>query len=118
MPLKSLEQPSGSAMWHKPLWADARPGYDKVRGLPRLGVCVFLLFVFQGMAILPQELVDYLVECLLCDSHAFSDIAAFSLVSYGFRQVAFRKYFAALEVGSAAHWDNLCRIAGVANWCR
>lgn len=70
------------------------------------------------MVILPQETLDYIVECLLCDAHAFSDIAAFSLVSYGFRQVAFRKYFVTLKVGSAAHWDNVCRVAGVADWCR
>ncbi|KAI1793502.1 hypothetical protein LXA43DRAFT_942349 [Ganoderma leucocontextum] len=100
MLLEGLEQPSGLAVCAKSLWTGARPGYDK------------------SVAILPGEILDYVVAYLLSDTHAFSDIAAFSLVSYGFRQVAFRRYFVTFEVRSAAHWDNVCKIPGVPSCAR
>ncbi len=82
-------------------------------------MCAFnSLSMTQGVPALPEEIIDHVLAYLVSDTHAFSKIAAFSLVSYRLRQMALRKYFAELEIDSAAHWDNVCKIAGVPSWVK
>ncbi|RPD64189.1 hypothetical protein L227DRAFT_495694, partial [Lentinus tigrinus ALCF2SS1-6] len=67
---------------------------------------------------LPAELLDSIALLLLRDAASFSAIASFSLVSWQFRKIAFRRYYDTLRVRSARHWVRLCRIDGIYSWVR
>ncbi|KAI0358019.1 hypothetical protein OH77DRAFT_1474762 [Trametes cingulata] len=67
---------------------------------------------------IPAEILDHIVFWLLRERRAFSSISAFALASHRFRQVAFRRYFAALHVRSAVHWVRTCQIVGTFTWVR
>ncbi|KAH9940864.1 uncharacterized protein BXZ73DRAFT_42334, partial [Epithele typhae] len=67
---------------------------------------------------IPSEVLDGIAESLLAGCHGFSSVGAFSLVSYQFRQVALRRYFAKLRIRSAKRWDACCRIRGACLWVR
>ncbi|KAI0917854.1 hypothetical protein AcV5_002686 [Taiwanofungus camphoratus] len=55
---------------------------------------------------------------MLAERYAFSSIASFSLVSYQFRQTAFRRFFASLYARSVTYWNHCCRVPGVFSWVR
>ncbi|KAI0687153.1 hypothetical protein C8T65DRAFT_819090 [Cerioporus squamosus] len=68
--------------------------------------------------VLPPEILDRIALLLVSDTAGFSTIASLSLVSWQFRQIAFRRYFTTLRVRSARHWVRLCRIDGMYSWVR
>ncbi|TFK90140.1 hypothetical protein K466DRAFT_644575 [Polyporus arcularius HHB13444] len=67
---------------------------------------------------LPPEILDRIVLLLVSDTAGFPAIASLSLVSWQFRQLAFRRYYATLRVRSARHWVRSCRIDGMYSWVR
>ncbi|KAL4246252.1 hypothetical protein ABKN59_009222 [Abortiporus biennis] len=66
----------------------------------------------------PSEILDEIVYHILSSNHTFSTIEAFSRVSFRFRQIALRSFFAKLDIYSKAHWINVCGITGVYSWTR
>ncbi|KAH9852633.1 hypothetical protein C2E23DRAFT_778455 [Lenzites betulinus] len=69
---------------------------------------------------LPVEMLDAIVVYLLVctGDRAFASLASFALVSRQFRDIALRRYYASLYVGSPRHWARLCSIKGIYTWVR
>ncbi|OCH96316.1 hypothetical protein OBBRIDRAFT_809230 [Obba rivulosa] len=67
---------------------------------------------------IPSEVIDEIVAAILADKRAFSSIMNFSLASYQFRQIAFRRFFGRLYARSSGHWTNCCKIPGMFSWVR
>ncbi|KAF9820858.1 hypothetical protein IEO21_01085 [Rhodonia placenta] len=55
---------------------------------------------------------------MLTDKNTFSSIASFSLASYQFRQIAFRRFFYRLYARNSAHFERCCQIPGMFTWVR
>ncbi|KAI0675695.1 hypothetical protein C8Q78DRAFT_343441 [Trametes maxima] len=67
----------------------------------------------------PVEILDEIVACLLLAlGHTFRSVAAFTLASHQFRQIALRRYYAVLRIHSFTHWIRTCRIKGISTWVR
>ncbi|KAI0831986.1 hypothetical protein BC628DRAFT_1310512 [Trametes gibbosa] len=75
-----------------------------------------VLIVFQKS--LPAEILDAIVVRSLAANCAFTSIASFALVSRQFREIALRRYYASLHVGSPRHWVRLGSIRGMYTWVR
>ncbi len=72
----------------------------------------------QSTSAPPVEVIDRIVQFMLGYKHDFTIIADFSLVSYQFRQICFRRFFSSLCAFSKYKWANICHIPGVFNWTR
>lgn len=61
---------------------------------------------------LPSEILDRILQMILESKRSFSLIAAFSLASSDFRQIAFRRFFWSIQINSRAHWESLSHLLG------
>ena len=69
--------------------------------------------VFSGLSVVPNELVDKIVEIMLAEgsndqSHRkFARIASLTLSSSRLREIALRRFFHSLHPASSYHWSQL-----------
>jgi hypothetical protein len=72
--------------------------------------------VFSGLLVVPNELVDKIVETMLAEgsndqSHCkFARIASLTLSSSRLREIALRRFFHSLHPASSHHWSQLYKL--------